>query len=247
MATGPSASASFEIAHQTEPPATLLAGFSTFGLAGLTAVDYLVDQLEMERIGYVQTEALPPITPFEDGRPRHHTQLYSAADLEIAVLVNEMFVPLWAAEPFAQSILDWTDETGVEEVCVVTGVPVTHGPDDHRVFYVATEDFRASRLDAIDLPAMGNGFLDGVNSSLLARGMDTPLRTGVLVTPVHAQAPDVEAAIRLVDAVETVYGLEVDTGALEQFAADVRQYYGELAERLEAVDKQHVPEDRMYM
>ena len=238
---------SFEITAEPERVTTLLCGFSRFGLAGLTAVDYLVDHLEMEPIGHVTTAELPTITPFEEGRPRHHTRLFTRPDLDVVVLVNELFVPLFAADQLAKSILAWTDSREIDEVAVLSGVPIAHGPDDHRVFYVATEDYRERRLADVDIPAMGNGFRDGVYASLLARGMDTDLRAGVFLTPVHAQAPDVAAALRLIDGFEQVYGLDVDSGPLEAFATEVSQYYEELASRLQSVEPAQMPEDRMYM
>lgn len=50
-----------------DPGQTLLVGLSSPGLAGLTAVDHLVKHLESEEIGHVHPEALPAITPFEEG------------------------------------------------------------------------------------------------------------------------------------------------------------------------------------
>lgn len=70
---------------------------------------------------------------------------------------------------------------------------------------------------------------------------------GVLVTPVHPRAPDAEAALRLLEGADALYDLGVDTGPLEDFADEVRTYYGELSARLEAVADEDRPEDRMYM
>ncbi|WP_423744488.1 PAC2 family protein (plasmid) [Haladaptatus sp. SPP-AMP-3] len=239
--------ATFEISHHEEPSGTLLAGFSEFGLAGLTAVNYLVEQLDLEETGHITAEQLPAITPFENGRPRHHTRLFSRSDLDLTILVGELFVPVWAADPFATAILDWTVEHGVEEIAVLSGIPVPHGPDEHRVFSIATDDFHEKRLDSTDIPGMGRGFLDGVNATLVARGLDTSLATGVFVTPVHAQTPDVEAALRLIDAVRDVYGLTIDTDPLEAFAEEVGEYYAELAQRVESAGDRERPDDRMYM
>ncbi len=88
---------------------------------------------------------------------------------------------------------------------------------------------------------MGRGFLDGVNATLVARGLDSTLATGVFVTPVHAQTPDVEAAIRLIDADCDVYDLEVDTEPLQDFAKEVGEYYAELAQRVESAGRQRTP------
>ncbi|WP_049970174.1 proteasome assembly chaperone family protein [Haladaptatus cibarius] len=238
---------SFEITADGEPSETLLVGISEFGLAGLTAVEYLVEHLSLEETGHVTAEQLPTITPFENGRPRHHTRLFSRPDLDVTVLVGELFVPVWAAGSFANAILDWTGDNGVEEIAVLSGVPVPHGPEEHRVFYIATEDYHEKRLAGTDVPGMGRGFLDGVNATLVRRGMDTHLETGVFVTPVHAQTPDVEAALRLTETIADVYDLSVDTGPLEAFAEEVGEYYSELAARVESARESDRPDDRMYM
>lgn len=238
---------SFHITHDTQTGETLLVGLSAFGLAGLTAVDYLTDQLDLESTGHITAEQLPSITPFENGRPRHHTRLYSRSDLDVTVLVGELFVPVWAADPFSRAILDWTEGNDVDEIAVLSGVPLAHGPNEHRLFYVATEDYYEGRIEGTDLDPMGRGFLDGVNASLIQRGMNTDLGVGVFVTPAHAQTPDIDAALRLLSVVKSVYELEVDTGPLEGFADEVRQHYAQLSERLAAAEERERPEDRMFM
>ncbi|ADJ14815.1 hypothetical protein HacjB3_07140 [Halalkalicoccus jeotgali B3] len=239
---------SFHVTHEADRTGeTLLVGLSQFGLAGLTAVDYLATQLELEETGHITAEALPSITPFAEGRPRHHTRLYSRPDLEFTVLVGELFVPVQAADPFSRAILEWTDHNTVDEVAVLSGIPLAHGPEDHRTFYIATEDYRRDRLAETDVDPMGMGFLDGVNASLIERGLDTDLDVGVFVTPVHAQTPDAEAALRLLSTLKAVYDLDLDTGPLEAFAGEVKNHYAQLSERLEAAQSHERPDDRMFM
>ncbi len=236
----------FDVTHDSDPSETLITGFSAYGLAGLTAVDYLVDHLELEETGYIRAEGLPSITPFEKGRPRHPTRLYSRQDLDVTVLVGEQFVPSMLGESLATEVLEWTESNDVAEITVLSGVPVPHGPEGHRTFYVATDDYRMRRLDDESIPPMEAGFLDGVNAAFLERGMDSTLGVGLFVTPVHAQAPDIDAALRLVETVDDVYELDVDAGPLKAFAAEIRQYYEDLATRIEEREPDGA-HDRMYM
>ncbi|EMA67435.1 hypothetical protein C461_06904 [Halorubrum aidingense JCM 13560] len=260
---------SFSVAHDSSPSDVVIVGFSSFGLAGLTAVDYLIDNLELEETGHIRTEGLPTITPFAKGRPRHPIRFYSSEDVDVTVLVSEQFVPPGLGELLATSILDWTEDADVSEIAVLAGIPIPHGPDAHRTFYVATDDYREARLGddpatagdnpatdgddvAIDtdgpdaVPPMEAGFIDGTNASLLERGMDSPLGVGVFITPVHAQAPDVEAAVRLVDTIDAIYDLGVDSEPLASFAAEIRRHYESLAERMEEREPEGTY-DRMYM
>lgn len=248
MASPPPGRASFEVHLDDDHPAdALIAGFSEQGLAGLTAAEYLVERLDLSQTGYVAAEELPTITPFEDGKPRHPVRIYAADEVDVAVLVSELFVPVFAAEPFTDALLSWTAESGVDEIAVASGVAMPHADADHRTFYVATEDFRETRLDGVDVPPMARGFLDGFNASLLNRGIDSDLRAGVFVTPAHPQAPDVGAALRLVETVAGAFDLDVDTAPLESFAAEIERHYQNLAERMERAAEEQKPEDRMYM
>lgn len=226
---------------------TVVAGFAEFGLAGLTAADYLTTQLELTEVGHLAVDQLPAITPFEAGTPRHHTRLFSRSGLDLTVLVGELFVPPFAAEALGNEILAYAGERGVEEVVALSGVPLAHGPDDHQTFYIASEDYQAERLDDDTVAPMPGGFLEGVNGALMQRGIDSKLRTCILTTPVHPQAPDVDAALRLLEAIDAIYDLEIDTGPMETFAAEVAEHYEELAAQMEARQEEHAPEDRMYM
>ena len=238
---------SFKINQQEKPSSeTLIAGFSTFGLAGLTAVDYIVDQLDLEERGHITVDQLPTITPFENGTPRHHTRFFSHDDREITVLVGDLFIPPFAAEAFSTALLEWTTENDISEVTVLSGVPIPHGPDGHQVFYVASEGYQENRLADTELPPMGNGLLDGVNASLMQRGMETSCATGILMTPVHAQAPDVDAALRLIESTRSVYDLDLDTDPLETFAAEVKNYYEGLSQHLEATEPERPQHEIMY-
>ncbi len=240
--------ATFEIEHEGQPSKTLVVGMSEFGLAGLTAVDFLVQHLGLEETGHVKTDDLPSITPFEDGRPRHHTRLFSSDEHDLTVLAGELFVPLGAVRPFADAVMDWTERNGVDEIVVLSGIVAPHGPDQHGVYYVATDDYRPRVED--ELEAMGGGFLEGVHADLVARGIDTSLSVGVLVTPVHPPAQDVEAALRLIHAFEDVYDVEIDTAPLEEYARELRQHYEHLADRMEMFEKEsrrRISEDRAYM
>lgn len=238
---------SLTVTDSPPPVDTLVVGVSEFGLAGLTAVDYLVEQVGMAQVGHLSGGSEPAIVPFEGGEPRHHTRLYADADTAVGVLVGERFVTPRIAPGLADAVERFCRDQGVPSVTVLSGVPVAHGPDDHAPFYIATPDYRASYLNG-EVRPMGTGFLDGLGAELVRRGLDADdLAVGVFTTPVHAQAPDAAAAIRLVEALSTVHDLSVDTGPLEAFAESVEAHYRALADRVAEQTEADRPDDRMYM
>lgn len=237
------------------PGSTLVIGLSNLGMAGLTAVDYLVRHLETEPIGAVVPDGLPAIAPFEAGTPRHHTRLYDVPESPLAVLVGELFVPPVVAQPFVQAVMDWAAAAGVEEMALLHGVPYPHGEHEHSVFYVATPGYREQHFAASELAPLAGGVLDGAAGELITRALDDDaLEVGVYVTPTHPPGPDVDAALRLIDALEGHYDVEVDEADLQALSEQLRKHYTELADRMEAlgqadasVASRDFPEDRMYM
>lgn len=228
---------------------TLLAGFAEYGLAGLTAAEYLTTQLELERVGHVAVEGIPAITPFENGTPRRHTRLFSKPEFDLTVLVGELPIPLFAADSLADGITGHTEGHGIDEIVVLSGVPLAHGPEDHRPFYIATEEYQKRHFGegGAEIAPMTGGFLEGVNAELMERSLERSLPSCVLTTPVHPRAPDIEAALRLLEAVDRIYDIGLDTGPLETFAQDLSKQYEELSQQIEATRKEHIADDRMYM
>lgn len=230
-------------------------GTSAPGLAGLTAADHLVKTRSMEQIGHVLASNLPDITPFEDGRPRLPLRLYADPNASISILVGELFIPAWAADPFVEALRGWIDDAGPERVTMLHGVPYPHGPDEHDVFAVAAPEPLAIELTDAGVRPMEGGYLDGVAGELMAAhlaGLAPP--TAALVTPTHPPGPDFEAAVRLLGAIEDVIGVSVDERELQERAEEMRRYYQELADRMARFERgeqslrgQDFPEDRMYM
>lgn len=234
---------------------TLVIGQAHFGMAAVTAADYLVRHLPSTHVGHLAPPELPAITPFEEGVPRHHTRLYSLDDTELAVLIGELFIPVGAARTFTDMLLEITTEQSISEILVLHGVPFPHGPEEHEIFTVATPEYQQARLAARPFEPLQGGFLDGVVGEIMTRSLaaDAP-DAGVFLTPTHPPGPDIEAALRLIGATETVYDFDVDETELEELAQNLQEYYEQLADRMtemsegvESPGSHDYPEDRMYM
>lgn len=244
-----------DVPSERETGNTLLIGQSHVGMAGVTAADYLVRHLASTQIGHLEAAGLPAIAPFEEGVPRHHSRLYTLDGTRLSVLVGELFVPTGDAHAYTDALLEWATDRAIDEIVVLHGVPFPHAPEEHDVFYVATPSYRERRLSEQPFRPLKGGFLDGVVGELVTRSLDeTAPDTGVFVTPTHPPGPDIEAALRLLDAAEKLYALDVDETELRQLAEEMQQYYEQLADRMASIAEgdgtlgsHDYPEDRMYM
>jgi uncharacterized protein len=247
----------FEVSVRSDQPTgkTLLVGLSHLGMAGVTATDYLIKHVDSEQIGHVAAKNFPAITPFQDGEPRYPTRFYNLEETALSVLVGELFVPVWAAQPFTDALIEWVDSTTIEEVAVLHGVPFPHGPEEHTVFHVSTPAYRDGRLAGTDIQPLSGGFLDGVVGEIVSQGLDERAPpVGVYITPTHPPGPDIDASLLLLDSIQTIYDFTVDEEELRTRSEDLKQYYQELGQRMEALGdgdqslaSREYPDDRMFM
>jgi uncharacterized protein len=244
----------FSVADDVDVGSRLVVGTAHPGMVGLSAVDYLVTHAESTQVGAVTARGLPDITPFTDGRPRYPTRLYTVADADLTVLLSEVFLPVGVGEPFVDGLLSFVDGHGIEEVTVVHGVPFPHGPDEHAVFYVATDGHRTGDLERAGVGPLRGGFFDGAVGELVSRGLDDAAPpVGVLVTPAHPPGPDLDGALLVLEAVSELYRVTVDEAELRQRADELRRHYQELADRMQSLAESELPlssreypEDRMF-
>ena len=233
-----------------EPPETnLIIAFPGPGMGAISANQYLIEQLGLTESGSIRAEGIAAITPFADGRPYHHTRLFTSHDVGCSIVISELPIPIHLSEPFGRILVDWVEANGVDEVTILTTMSSLERTDE--LYYVASDDYYEYRLVDHSISPLTGGFFTGVNASLTSRAIDTDLRVGVLATGVERpQLLDGEAALRLVEGLEQIYGLGVDTDELRQFAERTRDYYRQLVEQVEAQvqAQQRSPyEDRGFM
>lgn len=238
---------SLTVEADESPSETVIAGFTYPGMGGITACNYVIEELNLEQTGYIQAEGLPALAPFMDGRPYHPTRLHSRPDLDVTVLTSELPVPLQASEVFGRELLDWVLERDVDEISILLGVRgLRNAERGDQIHYVASPDYTERRLQTVDFEPLGGGFFDGTTASLVSRAIDTPLRTGVLVTSTRTQGIDPGASLRLVEAVNELYELDVDTDRLRRFATEMREHYEQLMKRMQREERSR-EWDRSYM
>jgi len=172
--------------------------------------------------------------------------LYS--EMPDGAVLAEIYLDPHRATSFVDALTEWLADASVEEVVVLDGVPYPHGPEDHRAFQVGTDSFRERRGEDSTLPALRGGFLEGVPAELLGRAMEEELPpTAVYVTPAHPPGPDLDAAIRFLEALGKAHGIDADVTELRQLSEETNRYYAELADRMQKMEDRDSRDDVGYM
>lgn len=139
----------------------LVLGLANPGVVGLTVLDHVVREFDADQVGHVRTRNVATVTPFADGRPRRPIRLYAVPELDATVVLAEIAVSPVAAEAFAEALFGFADDADLGEITAINAVPYPHGPEDHAVFAVATDDYRDRHPAVVSAAAAAEGETSG--------------------------------------------------------------------------------------
>lgn len=230
-----------EIAKMSFKSPIIFAGFVGPGLAGPLSVGYMIERLKMKEIGYLRSKYLPPSTVFMQGRLRHPFRFYLNDDGTICAIICEITLRMDGLYDIASTILDWAESKGTREFVILDGV--ASDEHDERTFCAAEEDLCRIMQDK-GINMISQGFITGIPGSILNECLVRRIRAITLLVKANNTNPDPLAAATLIDSINKVYGLDIDTTELKKEKERIGKEFKELSEKY----KEHRKVDSgMYM
>ncbi len=119
--------------------ATVIDGFPSIGLVSSIVANYLVNALELEQIGIMDSNFFPSISLIRKAQPMNTVRIYaservSAGDEEevdqIVVFISEFQPPPNLIRPIASTILDWIQEQRCNMLISPEGLVIERGDDE---------------------------------------------------------------------------------------------------------------------
>jgi uncharacterized protein len=242
----------------------LVHGFPGPGLSSAIAVNYIMEQLELPKIGTISSEVFPALAVIRDYTPGHPMRLYGKDGL--MVLASEM-APLDAlARLIANGLISFMKENKLRVLISLEAivqqqmqksqesdaVMLPQEPDntpEPEVFVVASTPALKDKLEKTDLNLFKEGMITGVSGLLLSEGERLGIDVICILTEANPMYPDARAAGRLIEALNKLESLDIHLDKLnkqaEEIEEKVRDSMMQAQQYLDAQQKQQSPEQRV--
>ncbi len=211
-------------------------GFAGAGLVGGIAVSHIIDKLEMSEIAHVQSVFTSPAVVFLDGKLRQPFRIHSNREGNICAVVCEIPLPSSGVYHIAGALLKWVEEKGAKELVVLDGVSARGLPKKRKAFCVA-EPEKLEECEKKGVKMAHAGIIRGISGSILNECLNRKITGVAFLVPAVAFMPDIEGAVTLIETLNDVYGLNVETADLLSKAADLKQKLKTVAERHQRMRK----------
>lgn len=224
--------------------ALVVVGAPGLGFVGSIMTRYLVETLQMERVGGLHSAEFPPYVPVENGRPLHPVRIHSletkcGLDLQcdrIAVLTSEFFTGPRMIHHLSSTLMDWADEIDAALILVPDAIVSENEEESDRVQGIASTDAAADVMARAGVAPLADGAMTGMTAGLMAAGEHRGRDVLALLAESNPEHPDARGAARLVEVVDLILpGIKIESGPLlkraEEIEATVRSVRQQLAQQ----------------
>ncbi|MFT4946045.1 MAG: hypothetical protein ACI8TL_000276 [Natronomonas sp.] len=217
----------------------LVEGLPGVGIVGKIATDHLVETFEMEHYASCHCDGLPRTAVYEEGDRtiRPPVRIYADEKRDLLALQSDVPVSPESAPEFASCVTAWLADNDVLPI-YLSGLPQEKSdpPEMYGVGIGAAQD----RLSEHDIEAPSeSGMISGPTGALVAEANEQELDAIGLVVQANPQFPDPEAArVVLVDGIEPLLSLDIDTDKLVDQAEEIAEARERLAQRMQEANQQ---------
>jgi len=217
-------SESVEIVEKKPIPseATMIIGLPDVGLVGLIATSYLISELKLEEIAYMDSDLLPPVVVLHKGLPHAPLRIYGNQNL-IAV-ISELAVPVPAIYPIMREIVDWGQAKKVKRIVSIGGIPVESRQTitEPKVFGAASNQELLDMLNKSGLSIMNEGYMVGPQALSMRYSISKNVPAIAILAQSFYNYPDPEAAAMALKELSKISDVKVDVSKLLEKGEEIR-------------------------
>ncbi len=243
------------------PSPVVISSFPSAGLATTIAGHYMIQALNLPRVGRFESPDSAPIAIVQDGEVSPTVRVYGRKGL--ALVLSEFPPTPSQANALARTILDNAEAQRARMVLCLEGVVPHPMEEEEAVVPAATVEYvwgafsrkdpdLAKMFDAAKVRPLEDGVIGGVSGALLVRALGRPTEVAVLLvsSKIAEGLPDHRAGAALIETLDRLLPeLNIDTGPLRAQAEEIeRALRAALKRRPEAapVEAEPPPSPEMY-
>lgn len=212
----------------------ILEGFPDTGLVGMIATSHLVNSLEFEQVGHIESAYFPPMITVHEGEMYEPVGIFYRNN--VYVVTSELPIPIQGVYPIIHALVNWMKGKAPTVIFSLGGIPEPDRikVDDPTVFALPNGKEAAEVLKALKGPELlKEGFLVGPKAMLLKECRKLGAPALGLFSQAYYKYPDPGAAAKILKVLSAFESTKVDVSPLIESAEQLRVQYRDIMRRTE--------------
>ncbi|MBT8172244.1 proteasome assembly chaperone family protein [Candidatus Bathyarchaeota archaeon] len=202
--------------------ATMIIGLPDVGLVGLIATSYLISELKLEEIAYMDSDLLPPVVVLHKGLPHAPLRIYGNQNL-IAV-ISELAIPASATYTIMREIVNWGETKKIKRILSMGGIPLENRQSikEPEVFTAASSKELLDTLTKNGLKILNEGYIVGPQALSMRYSIPKKIPSIAILAQSFYNYPDPQAAAMALKELSKVSNVTVDVSKLLEKGEEIR-------------------------
>lgn len=215
----------------------LIEGFPGAGMIGTVAAMHAVKELDMELVGYIDSDKFPPLATIHEGRPLPPARIYQSKKHNLIVLLSEFVIPLSAVGEVTSEIISWSEDKKVRAVFSLGGIGI--GVGDRKVFGVATTPELRKSLEKSGVTIIGEGATTGVTGLIMANAYMRRFPAASILTSGEGMSVNLVGAANVLEKLGRILNIEFNTEKLEREGIEIESKVKEMLKSAKVAKKRY--------
>jgi len=234
----------FEIVLYQKIPknCVMITGFQGVGLVGTLAAQYMADKTKAKLIGHVNSTALPPMAIIVEGEIKHPIRIYLFKSKATNFLIFESEIPIsnQLVHPLAASLIEFAYKNDIKEIVSLEGMATQDLSREPSIYGVTNQIKIESKISKY-MNILKNGIIVGLSAALLIEAKVRDINALCFISEAHVNFPDGIAASNLIDKLNEVYHLKIDTSELRRESHKFEQQMKSIISKVKELKEENVP------
>jgi uncharacterized protein len=249
-----------ELKRMNLKDATVIDGFPSVGLVSSIVANYIVNSLELEQIGILDSIYFPSVALVRKAEPLSTVRIYAGEQVkseeggsdQIVVFISEFQPPNNLIKVIAKTILDWILEQKCRQLICPEGLVIEReegsteeSENDLEVYGIASTKRGNELLEKNDIKLFHEGVITGIAGVLLTEGKMRDFEVLGLLAEAHPNYPDARAAATVLSAIDRLLpAIKLDPKPLFQEAEGIEAQLKNLQKQTKVIKQ--IPLPHMY-
>jgi uncharacterized protein len=232
---------SINLSTRTPKSPKVVVGVPDAGLVGTIACSYVIRQLGLHPIGYIDSDLLPPVMIIHGSKPCYPIQIFGGAG-NLLVVLSEIPLSPRSSFQFTKALAAWARSMRAEVVIGVSGLPSRRreeSPDEKpAVLGIALDEKALKSLTTLGVLPFEEGMVSGTHASLMKQCMTSGQSCLLLMAESLIQFPDPTAAGKAIEVLGGLLSVKIDLKPLMHDAEEIRLRNRELMQQTQEAQQQ---------
>ncbi len=221
---------------------TLVEGFPGMGLVGTISAKYLIEKIEFREVGHIECGEFVPVVRIHKGIPVHPARMYVNDQYKLAVLIAEQVISSKVSDVLAKRVVEWVKLKNIKRVISIAGIKNEDEKSTEQLYGIASNGDSLKELQKFGITPIEDGLTTGVTALIL---LELQKEKGIIAYSLLGNVnltTDYKTAGNLIQALNTILGLNIDVKPLMEEAQKIEQ---SVKQQIQEVQETHEKAEKM--